>query len=88
MIAGVYKNRRHILVLVHYFVELLYKNTVSLGSCPARYVEMTFDPAQIDPSDASAAMLSLARSEAGRDVVWNHLMDNWKNNTVPPGYIL
>ena len=59
-------------------------------SCTAcRYFDDLFEDGYVEFADRSAAVLSLADSDHGRDVVWDHLVENWRaNNTVPAGSVL
>jgi aminopeptidase N len=51
-----------------------------------QYFDDLFEPGYVEFADRSAAVLSLADSDHGRDVVWDHLVENWRaNNTVPVG---
>ncbi|ELU05921.1 hypothetical protein CAPTEDRAFT_195049 [Capitella teleta] len=47
------------------------------------YLEDLFDDDFVGLADKSAAMLSLADSIEGRWVVWDHFVENWRNETVP-----
>ncbi|ELU05917.1 hypothetical protein CAPTEDRAFT_195045 [Capitella teleta] len=49
-----------------------------------KYLDDLFEEDFIEQADLTRAMQSLAGSVAGRDVVWDHLMQNWDTAGVVP----
>lgn len=53
-----------------------------------RYLDLTFDPEEIDPADTVRALDFIATSDfGGREFMWNHILTSWRDpNIFPDGY--
>ena len=50
-----------------------------------RYIDACYDPERISPSDAGTAFNRIAESAHGSIVMFEHLLENWNDEAVPPG---
>lgn len=53
-----------------------------------RYLDLTFDPEEIDSADTVRALDFIATSDfGGREFMWNHILTSWRDpNIFPDGY--
>ena len=50
-----------------------------------RYIDACYDPALISPSDVGSAFNQIAESAHGSIILFEHLLENWNDEPVPPG---